>query len=93
MTKVEIRAACDILKYIQGQPQAKHTAVGIAKYWIFQQRLEENLDIVMVAIDFLLEEGILEQVEKEDGGFYFRANQEKIEKIPSVLSRLQLKID
>ena len=85
MTKIEKIAACDILKYIKEQPQAKHTAQGIAKYWIYQQRMEENLDIVMAALEFLVQKGFLEEVHKNDGKSYFRANKKKITEIQAIL--------
>jgi Fe2+ or Zn2+ uptake regulation protein len=89
MTRQEMNAVCDILKYIQKRPRVKHTAEGIARYWIFQQRLEEKFETVMVAIEFLVKRGILEEVEKADGNSYYRTNHNKTLEIPVVLAKLQ----
>lgn len=88
MTRVERRAACDILKYIQKEPNVKHTAQGIASYWIFQQRLEEKLDIVLTAIDFLVKEGFLQKIIMTDKQCVYKINVEMLKDIPKKLSSL-----
>jgi hypothetical protein len=88
MTKGEMAAASDILKYLQKRPDAKQTASGIAKYWIFQQRLEERLEIVLSAIAYLVKEGFLEEVRLQDTESYYRINTAKLEEIPRLLEKL-----
>ena len=87
MTPEQRQAVCDILKYIQRQPHAKHSAEGIARYWIFQQRLEERLDIAFHAIHFLVEKGILENI-KSGASCYYRVNQKKMFEITAILEQL-----
>ena len=89
MTEDERVAARDILNYIQKQPNAKHTAEGISRYWIFQQCLEEKLEIVLNAIDYLVNEGFLEEVQKEDKQYYYCANKGKIDDISSAIDILR----
>ena len=89
MTREQKLAVCDILKYIQKQPQAKHTAEGIAMHWISQQRIEENIKITISAIDYLVANGFLEKVRKEDAGFYYRVNQSKITTIDEMIESLE----
>ncbi len=88
MSNEEQAAARDILEYLRKQPHAKHTAEGIAKYWVFQQRLEEKVEIVLTAIDFLIQEGFLEEVAKTNGSSYYKAS-DKIKDISDLLERLQ----
>ncbi|MFQ5630410.1 MAG: hypothetical protein ACE5I1_16690 [bacterium] len=90
MKKEEVAAVRDILKYIQGQPNAVHTIEGIAKYWIFQQRLEERLDHVIHAIDYLAKRGFLNEVKKANGGSYYKVNKKKLKDIPGTLSDLRI---
>ncbi|MBC8181024.1 hypothetical protein H8E88_07865 [candidate division KSB1 bacterium] len=71
------RAIIDILKYIKKYPDAKHTKKGIISNWIYQQRIEENTQTVEEAIDYLINEGILEKVLKEDESFYLRVNRDR----------------
>ena len=89
MTEDERVAARDILNFIQKQPNAKHTAEGIAKYWIFQQRVEERVEIVMAAIDFLVQNGFLDEVQKPNGNSFYRVNKRKVVDIPVALTKLQ----
>ena len=89
MTSDEKQAICDILKYIQKYPQAKHSAEGIAKYWIFQQRLEEKLDTVLAAIRYVVKSGFLEEIHNENNHCYYRANHEKTKDINRELERLE----
>jgi len=89
MSNEEQAAARDILKYLQKQPNVKNTSDGIAKYWIFQQRLEENFEIVLTAIKYLVKEGFLEEVRKEDKESYYRLNKEKMNEISSAVEKLQ----
>jgi Fe2+ or Zn2+ uptake regulation protein len=86
MNQEQSQAVWDILNYLQKHPQAKHSAEGIAKYWIFQQRLEEKLDSVLYAIDFLVEQHFLEKIEKSDGSIYYKS---KLGDIGGVAERLK----
>ena len=88
MSNEERVAARDILEYLQKQPHTKHTAEGIAKYWVFQQCVEEKVEIVLSAIDFLIHEGFLEEVEKTNGSSYYKAS-DKIKDVSDLLQRLQ----
>jgi len=88
MIKEEIAAVKDILKFIQNQPNAAHTVEGIAKYWIFQQRLEEKLDHVIHAIEYLTQENFLVEIKKANGGRYYKVNQAKLTRIPAALQNL-----
>ena len=92
MSIEERAAARDILEYLQKQPDAKHTAEGIAKYWIFQQRVEEKVEIVTAAIDYLVHEKFLEEMRKTNGLSYFKVNKKKIKDIDAILQTLQEKL-
>ena len=85
MRKEQIDAICDILKYIQKQPQSKHTAQGIAKYWILQQRLEERIEDVTIALEYLVQQGFMEKVNNAGGNSYFKVNKNRLEDIPKTL--------
>ena len=76
-TKDVQRAIIDILKYIKKYPDAKHSKKGIISHWIYQQRIEEKMQIAEAAIDYLIKDGILEAVKKEDQSFYLRVNRNR----------------
>lgn len=77
-----------ILKFIEKQPHVKHTAEGIAKTWIFQQRLEEKIEVVMVVIQHLVKRGFLEEILKEDDECYYRVNQNNLQKIQDEIKKV-----
>lgn len=81
-------ALIGILKFIEKQPQAKHTAEGIAKTWIFQQRLEEKIEVVLEVIQYLVKRGFLEQIFKEDDECYYRVNKRKLGEIPNEIKKM-----
>lgn len=93
MTREQKLAVCDILKYIQKQPQAKHTAEGIANYWIHQQRLEEKIQVVLAAIDYLVDERFLLKIEKDDREFFYCVNSDRLSDIAEAIRKLQDKPD
>lgn len=79
----EVREALiGILRFIEKQPQAKHTAEGIARSWIFQQRLEERIEVVLMVIQYLVKKGFLEEIYKEDDECYYRVNKGMLGQIP-----------
>jgi hypothetical protein len=85
----EVREALvGILRFIEKQPEAKHTAEGIAKSWIFQQRLEEKIEVVLVVIQYLVQKGFLEEIYKEDDECYYRINKGKLGQIPEEIRRI-----
>lgn len=86
----EIKIVIDLLKYIQKYPQAKHTKEGIAKQWLVQQRLEEEMDKVLKVIDYLQQEEIIQAI-KNNTSSYFRINEEKKEKMAFLLNSLSAK--
>jgi len=93
MNKELLNALCDILKYIQKQPQAKHTAQGIAKYWIFQQRLEEKIEVVSGALQYLVQQGFLTEVKNVDGNSYFKVNENKLKDIPDTIQTFKKQVE
>jgi len=88
MTEEEINAVCDLLKYIQKYPGAKHSSQGIARYWIYRQRLEERLEVVMRAIEYLKQKGFLEEIKKPDGNNFFKVNENLLKHIPQTIKML-----
>ena len=93
MNKEFLNALCDILKYIQKQPQAKHTAQGIARYWILQQRLEEKIEVVSGALQYLVQQGFLIEVKNIDGNSYFKVNENKLKDIPDTIQTFKRQVE
>lgn len=77
-----------ILKFIEKNPQAKHTIEGIATNWIFQQRLEEKIEVVLGVIEYLVKRGFLEEIQKVDDEYYYRVNKTKLGEIPEEIKKV-----
>lgn len=54
--------AHEIRRYIEVRPNARDTLQGIAKWWLSRQRLEESMDDVKKALDYLVEKGIVKEI-------------------------------
>lgn len=46
--------ANEISKYINKRPNAAETAEGVANWWISRQRIEESVEIVENALEYLV---------------------------------------
>lgn len=77
-----------ILKFIEKNPQAKHTVEGIATTWILQQRLEEKIEVVLKVIEYLVKRGFLEEIRKVDDESYYRVNKTKLGEIPEEIKKV-----
>ena len=49
-----------ILRYLEKHPKAGDTLEGIAFWWLQQQLIEEVVDEVEEALDFLVKKGVIE---------------------------------
>ncbi len=59
LEKNVIRTAEDILQYLEEHTNAMDTLEGIAKWWIPRQRLDESLQTVDKALDYLVERKVI----------------------------------
>jgi hypothetical protein len=65
--------AAEIRAYIDAHPDAADTLENIVNIWIVQQRFLQGIHAARRAIDRLLEEGRLEEIQTPDGRTIFRA--------------------
>jgi len=56
-----------LLDYLEKNPDAGDTLEGIANWWLEQQRVEQVVDEVAEALDYLVQIGVV-QVHKLRGG-------------------------
>ena len=77
-TEKELRTAQLLLQYMQNHPEAKHTAEGIVRWWILQQKLDEEVGVVEKVIEYLTDAGVLEKVLMPDENSYFKFHPEKV---------------
>lgn len=63
-----------LLDYISKHPDAGDTQESISEWWMGLQSLEQSMDEVTLAIESLLEKGLIrKEVVTEDGIFYYKS--------------------
>ena len=69
------RVASEIERYLERHPNAMDTLEGIAKWWISQQRYEEALRTVHMALDYLVtKKEVSRQILSNGESIYKRAD-------------------
>jgi hypothetical protein len=79
--------ATAIMRHMSHNPQAKHSVEGIAHYWLFQQKLEEQVDQVLYVLHYLSRRGLLLEEKNPDGSAYYKLNTDRLDDINSFLTR------
>lgn len=64
--------ADSIKRYLITRPQASETVEGVAKWWLIQQRFNDSLEQVQVALEYLEKKGEVERVQLPDGREVFK---------------------
>lgn len=59
-------------------PEAKHTAEGIARWWIMQQRFEEELERVEKVLGYLIKQGVLQEIILPQNPKYYKLNNQGV---------------
>ncbi len=59
-------AAESILRFIDSQPNAAETAQGVLRWWMLRQRVDEGLELIQSALDYLVNKGAL--IKRNVGG-------------------------
>lgn len=72
LTENERRVARLLLRYMQNHPEAKHTSEGIARWWVLEQKLEEEIGTVENVIANLIDNGIITKVALPEGNAFYK---------------------
>lgn len=89
LTGKERRVAKLLLRYMKSHPEAKHTAEGIARWWILQQKMEEEVGKIENVIDYFINIGMLERVSVQQDQIYYKFNTKKVVQFIERLNNLQ----
>jgi hypothetical protein len=79
--------ACDILAYVAEHPEASDTLEGIVEWWLLRQKIEYQTRIVKEALGELVEKGLLVKQMTKDSRIRYRANEEKVRELESLIQR------
>ena len=74
LTEKEQMIAQLLINYMQKNPDAKHTAEGIARWWIMQQRFEDEMELIEKVLCYLTQREILEEVILAQDQKYYKIN-------------------
>jgi hypothetical protein len=65
----------EIIEYLRAHPSAADTVDGIILYWLSRQRYETAKNVIEMALNDLLEQGVIDSVTTGAGKKVFRLSQ------------------
>ena len=87
LTEKELKIAQLLLKYIKNHPDAKHSAEGIARWWILQQLFEEEIALIERVLSYLMQGGILQEANLNSDQKYYKINDERLKRFLGKLDK------
>jgi hypothetical protein len=80
--------ARQILEYIARHPAAQDTLEGILEWWLLEQQIRYQKDIIQLAVDDLVRSGLLveQRIENETAAYYY-VNRDRRNEIFNELQR------
>ena len=66
-----------IARYLESRPNAVDSLDGIVHWWLLKQKIEESSEVVQTAVDALVDEGVVEKIERNGKIFYTSTRQVK----------------
>lgn len=78
LTESERKLAVLLIRYMQKNPDAKHTAEGIARWWIMQQKFEEEIEMVEKVLRYLTKRGVLREKILPQNQKYYKINNQSV---------------
>jgi hypothetical protein len=79
------RVARAILQYLSLHPEAKDTQEGISTWWLQRQQIEQTLNELTKALDFLVARDFIVEFRGPDLRPYYKINQQQLEQIARFL--------
>lgn len=74
-----------ILAYLRDHPEARDTVDGIAQWWLLDQKIKCQIEMVKETLTELTEKGFLIEQEGRDSQIHYRINQVRLGEIRSLL--------
>jgi len=70
-----------ILRYLVKNPESRDTMEGIMKWWLLEQEIQHQRQLVERAIRVLVEKGYLIRKQESDSQVHYQINKEKYSEI------------
>lgn len=81
------QVAREILDYLRKNPEAQDTAVGIAEWWLPDQKIKSRLITIKAALAELVARGFILRHMGQDSQVHYRINVRRLRQIETVLSQ------
>ena len=81
----ESETAHEILAYLAEHPEASDTLEGIVEWWVLEQEIKYEIEMVRKAVAELVQQGILLEEKTGDSRTRYRTNQKKYHEIQVIL--------
>ncbi len=83
--KDKSQIAHEILAYLTDHPDAQDTFEGIMQWWLLDQKIKYQIEMVKETLTELKEKGFLLEHESKDSQIHYRVNRDKLSEIRSFL--------
>jgi len=83
------RIAHQILAYLLKNPGAKDTMEGIANWWLLQQDIQRNMELVKSTVEDLMAKGFLLARHGSDLKTYYHVNPERMPVISALIVKAE----
>ena len=79
--------AHEILAYLAEHPEAQDTLDGIVQWWLLEQKIRYQTNMVREVLAELVNKGLVIEREGRDSRIHYRTNQSKSEEIREFLNK------
>jgi hypothetical protein len=83
------KIAYEILAYLLDHPDAQDTLEGVAEWWLLERKIRDHVEIVKEALDELVREGWVIQLESVDSRIHYRTNRSRYGEIRTLLKQVK----
>lgn len=76
-----------ILNYLLENPRAEDTLEGIVQWWILKKKIDQRIEEVEKAIQFLASQGLVVEVKDRGPRVLYKMNQDRLQDILKLLKK------
>ena len=87
-TDNDLQTAQLILAYLRRHPGAKDTVEGIARWWLLNERVEQTVDRIERALEWLIENDLIEENQLQGDLYSYTLKNGKQTQVDAALQRL-----
>jgi hypothetical protein len=85
--------AQEILAYLAEYPEAQDTFDGIVQWWLLEQKIKYQVNLVREVLAELVSKGLLVEYKSRDSRIHYRTNETSHKEIRRVLNRRPMEED